>query len=59
MIGVYDNTGRGRRVTISHAVPGAQYRILAWTLCAACGSRNDTPAVEYVSTREVRELYLQ
>ncbi len=27
MIGQYVNTGRGRRVTISPAVPAAQYRI--------------------------------
>ncbi len=32
MIGQYVNTGRGRRVTISSAVPGAQYRITAWAL---------------------------
>ena len=32
MIGEYLNTGRGRRVTISPAVPGAQYRITAWAL---------------------------
>ena len=32
MIGQYVNTGRGRRVTISPAVPGAQYRITAWAL---------------------------
>ena len=32
MIGQYVNTGRGRRVTISPAVPGARYRITAWAL---------------------------
>ena len=32
MIGQYVNTGRGRTVTISPAVPGAQYRITAWAL---------------------------
>ena len=32
MIGEYVNTGRGRKVTISPAVPGAQYMITAWTL---------------------------
>ena len=32
MIGQYVNTGRGSRVTISPAVPGAQYRITAWAL---------------------------
>ena len=42
MIGQYVNTGRGRRVTISPAVPGAQYRITAWALG---DSRSATPAV--------------
>ena len=55
MIGEYVNTGRGRRVTISPAVPGAQYKITAWTL--ANGSRSATPAVvESVSTGEACEL---
>ena len=31
------NAGRGRRVTISLAVPGAQYRITAWHLVVAIG----------------------
>ena len=43
MIGKYVNTGRGRRVTISPAVPGAQYRITAWAL--GDGRRSATPAV--------------
>ena len=43
MIGEYVNTGRGRRVTISPAVPGAQYRITAWAL--GDGRRSATPAV--------------
>ena len=43
MIGQYVNTGRGRRVTISPAVPGAQYRITAWAL--GDGRRSATPAV--------------
>ena len=37
MIGEYDNAGRGRRVTISPAVPGAQYRITAWALDSGTG----------------------
>ena len=32
MIGEYENTGIGRRATISPVVPGAQYRITAWAL---------------------------
>ena len=43
MIGQYVNAGRGRRVTISPAVPGAQYRITAWAL--SDGRRSATPAV--------------
>ena len=54
MIGEYENTGRGRRVTISPAVPGAQYRITAWAL--GNGTRNATPAVEYATTGEAGEL---
>ena len=50
MIGEYVNTGRGRRVTINPAVPGAQYRITAGEL--GDGTRSDTPAVEYVTTGE-------
>ena len=50
MIGKYMNTGRRRRVTISSAVPGAQYRITAWAL--SDGSRSATPAVEYATTGE-------
>ena len=50
MIGEYVNTGRGRRVTISPAVPGAQYRITAGEL--GDGTRSATPAVEYVTTGE-------
>ena len=48
MIGQYVNTGRGRRVTISPVVPGAQYRITAWAL--GDGRRSATPAVEYATT---------
>ena len=50
MIGQYVNTGRGRRVTISPVVPGAQYRITAWAL--GDGRRSATPAVEDTTTRE-------
>ena len=50
MIGQYVNTGRGRRVTISPAVPGAQYRITAWAL--GNGSRSAKPVVEDATTGE-------
>ena len=50
MIGQYVNTGRGRRVTISPAVPGAQYRITAWAL--GDGRRSATPAVADATTGE-------
>ncbi len=53
MIGQYVNTGRGRRVAISPAVPGAQYRITAWVL--GDGRRSVTPAVVDVTTGEARE----
>ena len=56
MIGQYVNTGTGREVTISPAVPGAQYRITAWALDGSYdGRRSATPAVKYVTTREARE----
>ena len=51
MIGQYVNTGRGRRVTISPVVPGAQYRITAWALHGD-GMRSETPAVVNATTRE-------
>ena len=54
MIGEYVNTGRGRRVTISPAVPGAQYRITAWAL--GNGSRSATPAVVDATTGEAGEI---
>ena len=54
MIGEYVNTGRGRRVTISPAVPGAQYRITAWALIGN-DRRSATPAVEYTTTGEASE----
>ena len=53
MIGEYVNTSRGRRVTVSPAVPGAQYRITAWAL--GHGRRSPTPAVVYATTGEASE----
>ena len=53
MIGQYVNTGRGRRVTISPAVPGASYRITAWAL--SDGRRSATPAVVNAATGEASE----
>ena len=55
MIGQYVNTGRGRSVTISPAVPGAWYRIIAWTL--GDGRRSATPAVVDATTREAGEIF--
>ena len=58
MIGEYVNAGRGRRVTISPAVPGAQYRITAWALTGAYnGSRSARPAVEYVTPGKASECH--
>ena len=48
MIGKYVNTGRGRLVTISPAVAGAQYRITAWAFHN--GRRSATPAVKSART---------
>ena len=42
-----------RTVTISPAVPGAQYSFTAWVL--GNGRRSATPAVEYVTTGEASE----
>ena len=53
MIGEYRNAGRGRRVTISPAVPGAQYRITAWAL--GNGKMSGTPAVVVATTGEASE----
>ena len=50
MIGQYVNTGRGSSVTITPAVPGAQYRITAWAL--GDGRRSATPAVVDATTGE-------
>ena len=49
MIGEYVNAGRERTVTITPAVPGAQYRFTAWAL--GDGRRSATPA-EYPTTKE-------
>ena len=54
MIGEYVNTGRGSTVTISPAVPGAQYRITAWAF--GNSSRSATPAVENATTGEASKL---
>ena len=54
MIGQNENTGRGSRVTISPAIPGAQYRITAWALGA--GRRSAIPAVEHVTTEEASKI---
>ena len=54
MIGEYVNTGRGGRVPISPAVPGAQYRITAWAL--SNDSRSAAPTVESVTTKEASEF---
>ena len=50
MIGQYVNAGRGKRVTISPVVPGAQYRIIAWAL--GDGRMSATPAVVDATTGE-------
>ena len=55
MIGQYVNTGRGRRVTISPAVPGAQYRIIAWALG---DDRSATPAVVDATTIQAGQCIL-
>ena len=58
MIGQYINvntgTGRVRTVTISPAVPGAQYRITAWALDSGT-RRSATPAVKSAVTGEASE----
>ena len=56
MIGQYVNTGRGSRVTISPAVPGAQYRITAWAL--GDGRRSATPAVVDATTIQAGQCIL-
>ena len=54
MIGEYINT---RMVTISPAVPGAQYRVIAWSIGSNNYSRSATPAVGRATTGEKSELY--
>ena len=57
MIGEYDNKYRAntwKTVTISPAVPGAQYRITTWALTGT-GRRSGTPAVVYATTGEASE----
>ena len=54
MIGRYINAQTQSRVTISPAVPGAQYRITAWAF--GDGRRSVTPAVANATTEEEGEL---
>ena len=56
MIGRYVNTGRGSKVTISPAIPGAQYRITAWAL--GDGRRSATPTVVDATTAEAGQCIL-
>ena len=56
MIGQYVNAaGRGRRVTISPAVPGTQYRITAWALGYDWRNSSATPAVVNATTGEASQ----
>ena len=55
MIGEYVNTGTGREVTISPAVPGVQYRITAWAL--GDGRRSASPAVVDATTGEASKMH--
>ena len=55
MIGQYVNTGRGSKVTISPAVPGAQYRITAWALG---DGRSAAPTVVDATTMEAGHCIL-
>ena len=56
MIGEYVNAHRGKSVTISPAVPGAQYIITAWALNGNFnGGRSATPAVGYATTENASE----
>ena len=57
MIGKYVNTGTGRGVTVSPAVPGAQYRITAWALIGN-DRRSATSAVKSVTIGEASEAYV-
>ena len=56
MIGEYVNAYTGRTVTISPAVPGAQYRITAWALIGSYGgARSQMPAVVYFTIGDKSE----
>ena len=55
MIERYVNTGTGREVTISPAVPGAQYRITVWAL--GDGRRSASPAVVDATTGEASKMH--
>ena len=50
MVGEYDNVQNGRIITISPAVPGAQYRITAWAI--GDDRRSATPIVVDATTGE-------
>ena len=55
MIGEYVNAQmRKRQVTISPAVPGAQYKITAWALDSGT-RRSATPAVKSAMAKETSE----
>lgn len=53
MLGVYVNGGKQSTVTISRAVPGTRYRIVAMAL--GHGRRSDIPAVESTFTGRASE----
>ena len=55
MRGEYDDVRTSRRVTISHLVPGTNYRIESWAL-SNDGRRSAAPAVENVETTEASKL---
>ena len=56
LIGEYDNAARGRKVTISPAVPGARYRITAWAL-GSDTQRSAIPTEEGAITGGASELH--
>ena len=59
LIGKYVNVREGRNVTISPAVPGAQYRITAWAFGGVDSPENrrsEKPAMESTMTEEASEL---
>ena len=62
MIGKYVNRRKGNSSTISPAVPGAQYRIIAWALgplTSPDNRRSEAPAVSINTTEEASELKLR